>query len=472
MPKLKGSLKNITDKPSTIREVLLRATHTRTNGKTITTSEPIRVKVSESGDFTETLAPGAAVLVLVGADFMARESIPLLVAEGMTTIAEAMEAARDFTPDVHDRLAELAAETQKNLEEARGVKAETDSATARMREAAQALKDSVDGSITEATAGIKKSGSELLASMQALQSKAASSESEAKESAQGAEASRSAALASASSASSSAGEAGAAQKAAEAARDKALASEQAAREHVKTASQSVERAAIHEQGAKAAKSGVTDALNEAKDARTGAEKARDEARRAAESAIVGIRPDSVQKSMLAVGLRGEIDAKADQSTVMEELAKKADKATVEKQLGEKANSADVDRRIGEIPKPTWEGLEGRPADFKPSAHTHATKEITGLDEALKAKADLSVVDEKIRAIPKPTWEGLEGKPAKFPPEIHAHGIADVNGLLEQLRGKASESDVSTLRARMANLSFAVVDSLPSYPNQNTVYFVR
>ncbi|CAB0506813.1 hypothetical protein I4J05_09725 [Corynebacterium diphtheriae bv. mitis] len=116
MPKLKGSLKNITDKPSTIREVLLRATHTRTNGKTITTSEPVRVKVSESGDFTETLAPGAAVLVLVGADFMARESIPLLVAEGMTTIAEAMEAAVDFTPEVHDKLAELAAEV------ARGVK--------------------------------------------------------------------------------------------------------------------------------------------------------------------------------------------------------------------------------------------------------------------------------------------------------------------------------------------------------------
>lgn len=116
MPKLKGSLKNITDKPSTIREVLLRATHTRTNGKTITTSEPVRVRVSESGDFTETLAPGAAVLVLIGTDFMARESIPLLVAEGMTTIADAMEAAKDFTPDVHDRLAELAAEV------ARGVK--------------------------------------------------------------------------------------------------------------------------------------------------------------------------------------------------------------------------------------------------------------------------------------------------------------------------------------------------------------
>ncbi|UJL50667.1 hypothetical protein [Corynebacterium diphtheriae] len=148
MPKLKGSLKNITDKPSTIREVLLRATHTRTNGKTITTFEPVRVKVSESGDFTETLAPGAAVLVLVGADFMARESIPLLVAEGMTTIAEAMEASKDFTPDVHDKLAELAAEV------ARGVKStgEAVKATAADREKAEAAAKSVEASSAAAKA--------------------------------------------------------------------------------------------------------------------------------------------------------------------------------------------------------------------------------------------------------------------------------------------------------------------------------
>ncbi|WP_146129667.1 hypothetical protein, partial [Corynebacterium diphtheriae] len=62
----------------------------------------------------------------------------------------------------------------------------------------------------------------------------------------------------------------------------------------------------------------------------------------------------MQKSMLAEDLRGEIDAKADS-------------ATEEKQLGEKADSADVDRRIGELPRPSWEGLEGRASDFKPSA---------------------------------------------------------------------------------------------------------
>ncbi|CAB0733694.1 hypothetical protein FRC0104_00289 [Corynebacterium diphtheriae] len=140
MPKLTGKLKTITEYPSAVREVLLRAPRTRTNGKAVIVDEPVRITVDEAGEFTADIAPGAAVLVLVGADFMARESIPLLVAEGMTTIAEAMEAAKDFTPDVHDRLAELADEV------ARGIKATGDSASAastdrgRAETAAQAAK--------------------------------------------------------------------------------------------------------------------------------------------------------------------------------------------------------------------------------------------------------------------------------------------------------------------------------------------
>lgn len=133
MPRLAGKLETITNTPSRVREVLLRAARTRTNGKTVIVDEPVRIAVNESGDFTATVTPGAAVLVLVGADFMARESIPLLVAEGMTTIAEAMEAAKDFTPDVHDKLAELAAEV------ARGVKSmgETVKSVAADREKAE-----------------------------------------------------------------------------------------------------------------------------------------------------------------------------------------------------------------------------------------------------------------------------------------------------------------------------------------------
>ncbi|OWN22816.1 hypothetical protein [Corynebacterium diphtheriae] len=140
MPRLKGKLETITRTPSAVREVWLRPPSTRPSTTGLIVDEPVRVIVDEAGEFTADIAPGAAVLVLVCTDFMARESIPLLVAEGMATIAEAMEAAVDFTPDVHDRLAELADEV------ARGIKATGDSASAastdrgRAETAAQAAK--------------------------------------------------------------------------------------------------------------------------------------------------------------------------------------------------------------------------------------------------------------------------------------------------------------------------------------------
>ncbi|AWR14907.1 hypothetical protein ACQXZZ_03850 [Corynebacterium diphtheriae] len=140
MPRVKGKLSTITESPSSIREVWIRPPSTRPGAEGLIVDEPVRVIVDESGEFTANIAPGAGVLLLIGPAGMARESIPLLVAEGMTTIAEAMEAAKDFTPDVHDRLAELADEV------ARGIKATGDSASAastdrgRAETAAQAAK--------------------------------------------------------------------------------------------------------------------------------------------------------------------------------------------------------------------------------------------------------------------------------------------------------------------------------------------
>ncbi|CAB0853073.1 hypothetical protein FRC0393_00655 [Corynebacterium diphtheriae] len=265
-----------------------------------------------------------------------------------------------------------------------------------------------------------------------------------------------------------AGEASAAQAAAEAARDKALTSEQAAGEHAKTAAQSVEQAAIHEQAAKVAQSGVTDALNGAKSARTGAEKARDEARQAAESATVGIKPDSVQKSMLAVDLRGEIDAKADS-------------VTVEKRLGAKADLSAVDEKIRAIPRPvsTWGELQGKPTKFPPESHKHKITDVTGLQDALDEKTTKAYVDGKLQSLPKPatSWSEIAGKPSVFRPESHTHGIRDVSGLDAALQNKASAFDVQSLKAEVAALRtqipakrIEVVSKLPSSQDPNTIYF--
>ncbi|MEL6052071.1 hypothetical protein QVH36_10780 [Corynebacterium rouxii] len=148
MPRVKGKLETITRTPSAVREVWLRPPSTRPSTTGLIVDEPVRVIVDEAGEFTADIAPGAAVLVLVCTDFMARESIPLLVAEGMTTIAEAMEASKDFTPEVHDKLAELAAEV------ARGVKStgEAVKSVAADREKAEAAAEAVEASSAAAKA--------------------------------------------------------------------------------------------------------------------------------------------------------------------------------------------------------------------------------------------------------------------------------------------------------------------------------
>lgn len=262
--------------------------------------------------------------------------------------------------------------------------------------------------------------------------------------------------------------AGAAQRAAEAARDTALASERAVGEHVKTAAKSVEQAAIHEQGAMAARSGVTDALNGAKEARTGAEKARDEARQAAESAIKGIKPDSVQKAMLSVDLRSEIDAKAD-------------KAVVEKRLGAKADLSAVDEKIRAIPKPvnTWAELQGKPTKFPPESHKHKITDVTGLQDALGEKTTKAYVDGKLQSLPKPatSWSEIAGKPSVFRPESHTHGIREVSGLDAALQNKASafdmqslKTEVAALRAQIPAKRIEVVSKLPFRQDPNTIYF--
>lgn len=428
MPKVTGKLETITSTPSAVREVWLRPPSTRPGTTGLIVDEPVRVIVDESGEFTATIAPGAGVLLLIGPAGMTREAIPLLVREGTKTLRQAVEEARDFTPDVHDRLAELANETAENLAAARGVRAEADSAVQKMHEAVQ-------------EAGVSAEG-------------AARAEKAAGEHASIAEG--------------HADKAGAAQRAAEAARDAAQKSEQSAAGHAKTAAQSVEQAAIHEQGAKTAQSDVTDALNGAKDARTGAEKARDEARQAAEAATVGIKPDSVQKSMLSVDLRGEIDAKADS-------------VTMEKQLEAKADLSVVDERIRAIPRPvsTWGELQGKPTMFPPESHKHKITDVTGLQDALDEKTTKAYVDGKIRSLPKPatSWSKITGKPSVFRPESHTHSIREVSGLDAALQNKASgldmdrlKSEVAALRTQIPAKRIEVVSKLPSSQDPNVIYF--
>lgn len=148
MPAVQGKLSTITNQPSRIKEVWLRPAATRPGDGELIVDEPVRITVDDHGEFTATIALGAAVLVLIGTDFMARESIPLLIHEGTATIRQAVEDAKDFTPDVHDRLAELADQV------ARGVKStgEAVKSVAADREKVEAAAEAVEASSAAAKA--------------------------------------------------------------------------------------------------------------------------------------------------------------------------------------------------------------------------------------------------------------------------------------------------------------------------------
>ena len=92
MPTLTGTLAYVTGQtvpPKAIRHVTVRATHTRTNGTELVTTQP--VPVDHAGTLTLTLEPGAATLT-IDLD-TGHNTVDLLVADEMTTLHEAAQAA-------------------------------------------------------------------------------------------------------------------------------------------------------------------------------------------------------------------------------------------------------------------------------------------------------------------------------------------------------------------------------------------
>lgn len=94
MPILSGALAYVTGQtvpPKAIRHVTVRATHTRTNGTELVTTQP--VPVDHTGTLTLNLEPGTATLH-VDLD-TGHDTVDLLVADGMTTLHEAAHAAME-----------------------------------------------------------------------------------------------------------------------------------------------------------------------------------------------------------------------------------------------------------------------------------------------------------------------------------------------------------------------------------------
>ena len=125
MPSLSGSLIDVTSAPSDATEVWIRAADGRVSGANVVLEESRRVPVN-AGKFTVTVLPGRAHLVVIHAG-MSQEHVPLLVQDGMTTIAEAVrlgsEDWEDYSPSQAEQIkAEIAAEVAKAATSAQAAK--------------------------------------------------------------------------------------------------------------------------------------------------------------------------------------------------------------------------------------------------------------------------------------------------------------------------------------------------------------
>lgn len=94
MPTLTGTLAYVTGQPvpaRSIRHVTVRAAQARASGTALVTTRP--VPIDHTGALTLTLEPGAATLT-VDLD-TGHNTVDLLVADGMTTLHQAAQAALD-----------------------------------------------------------------------------------------------------------------------------------------------------------------------------------------------------------------------------------------------------------------------------------------------------------------------------------------------------------------------------------------
>ena len=125
MPSLSGSLIDVTSAPSDATEVWIRAADGRVSGANVVLEESRRVPVT-GGKFTVTVLPGRAHLVVIHAG-MSQEHVPLLVQDGMTTIAEAVRLGaadwEEYSPSQAEQIkAEIAAEVAKAATSAQAAK--------------------------------------------------------------------------------------------------------------------------------------------------------------------------------------------------------------------------------------------------------------------------------------------------------------------------------------------------------------
>ena len=157
MPSLSGNLIDVTSAPSDATEVWIRAADGRVSGANVVLEESRRVPVN-AGEFTVTVLPGRAHLVVIHAG-MSQEHVPLLVQDGMTTIAEAVRLGaadwEEYSPSQAEQIkAEIAAEVAKAATSAQAAKNAQQAAEQARTDTQNALSTKADKVHTHALADV------------------------------------------------------------------------------------------------------------------------------------------------------------------------------------------------------------------------------------------------------------------------------------------------------------------------------
>ena len=157
MPSLSGSLIDVTSAPSDATEVWIRAADGRASGANVVLEETRRVPVT-GGKFTVNVLPGRAHLVVIHAG-MSQEHVPLLVQDGMTTIAEAVrlgdEDWDEYSPSQAEQIkAEVAAEVAKAAKSVQSAQAAQKAAEQARTDTQNALSTKADKVHTHTTAQV------------------------------------------------------------------------------------------------------------------------------------------------------------------------------------------------------------------------------------------------------------------------------------------------------------------------------
>lgn len=474
MPRVKGKLSTITERPSSIREVWIRPPATRPGGVGLIVKEPARVLVDEdSGEFTVDLALGAGVLSLIGPDGIGRESIPILIHEGTATIRQAVEDAKDFAPENHDRIAALAAETQKNLAEARGVRGEVSTAAQKVREATAALSTAAAQAVSTATESIKKGAADVLASIQAAQKAAKTSEDNAAKAAVGAEGAKAQAVVSASNAATSEGKA-------QAALEGLQAKLEAWKPQAEQLTQWQPQYAWLKENAASGFSKITEMMQDAaagvrgelaglvEQAKTAQSTAGQHALKAQAAAN---NAESVTNRVVDAAINKLIGGASSAYDTLKELEDKLTSqdsvaAAIMRQLAEKASQADVSALAQKVTSLGIDGVRGLSAALAgkaPVSHRHSTPEINGLDELISA------IRGEVQARATSEWVSNEFSSIKgqLNQKIEAGNLGPLLSQTSEFSGLSTQ--VSQVSRDMPKIEH--VSSLPSYPDAEKIYMV-